>query len=164
MKQIVNQVNGIHFGIIIQIGLFIGVELGPIQMEFQRQTNKKSATSLNSTYSVENMREVKVRSSLTARGYLAFGPWNDSSLIYSLAQINLGNNPNSKLEVVSTLNITNYSMLLYWYNEPYAVKKYNPKVYMSTIQSVAYGWNWDTQTGQTNGLQNLVPDVEKSGS
>ncbi len=35
---------------------------------------------------------------------------------------------------------------------------------MSAVQSVGGGWNLDWQTGQTNGLPNLLGGTEKSGS
>ncbi len=106
------------------------------------------------------MREVKVRSSLTSRGYLAFGPWNHSIHIYSLGQINLGSNPIGSLEIVSALNSFNYSESMWWYNGPYATQKYNPKVYSSAIHTIANGWNFDADSSRSN----LGSGNEKSGS
>ncbi|HBD06379.1 MAG TPA: hypothetical protein DCY93_03100 [Firmicutes bacterium] len=95
---------------------------------------------------------------------MSFGPWNYESQNYALGQINLGSNPLSKVEIVSVLNSFNYATFSWWYDAPYATPKYNPKVYMSTVQSVSKSWLYDYQTGQTNGLGRLPEGGEKSGS
>ncbi len=74
--------------------------------------------------------------------------------------INLGNNSNSKLEIVSSLNSFNLAYYQYHFNDGNCVKKYNLKIYFGTIQSVAHQWNFDTDSSR----QNLLGGVEKSGS
>ncbi len=110
------------------------------------------------------MGSVTIRNSRTSRGFIALSTWNDSSQIYSLGQINLGTNPNSRLEVVSVLNSFNLAKNLFHFNYPNSTGKFNPKVHFGTIQSIAVRWNYDYQTGQKNGLPNLLPELEKSGS
>jgi len=106
------------------------------------------------------MGEVKVRSSFTSRGWISFGPWTQEKYSYALAQINVGSNPNSLLEIVSAPNITNYGTNSFWYDSPGAPKKYNPKVYLSAVQSVADQWNFDRDYSR----ENLAQGDQKSGS
>ncbi len=96
----------------------------------------------------------------TSRGFIAISPWNDSAYTYVVGMINLGNNFISKLEIVSALNSFNLAYQIYHYNHQNCPQKYNPKVYLGAIQTTARNWNYDYQTGQTNGL----PAPEKSGS
>ncbi len=110
------------------------------------------------------MGEVKVRSSFTSRGWMSFGSWTQEINKYSLGQINLGNNPLTKLEVASCINIFNYARFSWWYDSPYADKKYNPKVYLGTIQNVSTSWLYDKQTDQSNDLPSLPEGLQKSGS
>jgi len=100
------------------------------------------------------MREVKVRSDFTSRGYIGFGSWNHDTYTYSLAQIYLGNNPLSKIEVVSGLNFSNYAVQSWFYSDAYSYSKYNPKLYLGTIQTVASSWLQDDQNDRKN-LPNL---------
>jgi len=87
---------------------------------------------------------------------MSFGPWTGGDYSYALGQINLGTNPNMKIEIASCLNIFDYAIYSWWYHYPNQPEKYNPKVYMGAVQSVASGWNKDIQNGQNW--------VEKSGS
>jgi len=107
---------------------------------------------------------VTSRTVLTSRGLFALSPWNDTNYTYSTLLINTGTNPLSKLEVVSALNSLNTASYQYHYNYANSVQKYNFKLYLSTIQSMANQWIYDNQTGQTNGLPNLQNGNEKSGS
>ena len=90
-----------------------------------------------------------LRYDYTAPGYCTISPWVNSSCTYSLLQLNLGSNPLSKLEVVSLLNIPSQGHAMYHYNSANRTQKYNPKVYLSTLQSVALQWNRDYQQGIT---------------
>ncbi len=110
------------------------------------------------------MGQVTNRNNLTSRGTIPLGAWINPNSTYMLLQLILGSNPSSKLEVVSALNSFNISdrMLQYYHASFY--EKYNPKIYLGAVQSVAEKWNQDLQTGQTNGLPNLDPGQEKSGS
>ncbi len=110
------------------------------------------------------MVSVTIRTSVTSQGFIGLSPWLGDRSIYEFCTINKGNNPLSKIEIVSALNSFNLTWDQYHYNSNNCPQKYNPKVYLGTVQSVALYWLYDWQTGQTNGLQNLVPDVEKSGS
>ncbi len=94
------------------------------------------------------MREVKVRSSFTSSGFGAMRPWNDSNYVHAIASINLGSNPLSKLEIVSSLNSFNLSYGMYYYYTDTFTQRYNPKLYLSTIQSVAQIWNQDKENAQ----------------
>jgi len=93
---------------------------------------------------------------------------NDSAKAYAVAQINLGNNPLSKAEIVSALNSFNLTIYLYHYNYPFSTGTYNPKVYLSTIQTTAKNWLYDNNPGLKD-LPNLPGNAdgssyEKSGS
>ena len=57
----------------------------------------------------------------------------------------LGSNPSSNLQVVSQLNLLNLGTATYWFDEQYEIKKYAPKVYLGTSQTIAINWNFDHQ-------------------
>ncbi len=110
------------------------------------------------------MGKVNIRTSYTSRGFVALSPWNDSRLPYSVLMINLGNNFNKKLEIVSALNSFNIALNQYHFLHSNCPEKYNPKVYLGAVQTAALNWNYDYQTGQENGLGNLPDGLQKSGS
>ncbi len=91
-------------------------------------------------------------------------PWNNPDYTYSVIMINSGSNPLSKLEIVSTLNSFNFAYFQLHYNGPTCMPKYNPKVYLGAVQTVAENWNYDYQPGQTNPLPWLPGGGQKSGS
>ena len=88
-----------------------------------------------------------LRYDYTAPGYCTISPWVNSSCTYSLLQLNLGSNPLSKLEVVSLLNIPSQGRAMYYYNSADRTQKYNPKVYIGTLQTTSKEWNLELQTG-----------------
>ena len=88
-----------------------------------------------------------LRYSLTSRGFMAFGPWNDPELLYCVSQLNLGNNSLSRIQVVSALNTLNIATHMYYYYIGNCTQNYYPKVYMGTTQTVTYYWNHDNQNG-----------------
>ncbi|HBD06183.1 MAG TPA: hypothetical protein DCY93_02090 [Firmicutes bacterium] len=106
------------------------------------------------------MGEVTIKNKRTPRGYLVFSPWNDETLKYTIFQIALGYNPISKLEIVSSLNIGNYATAMYLYSYTTRTKKYNPKVYLSAVETMAYQWTFDRQNAQNDPAEKY----EKSGS
>ncbi len=110
------------------------------------------------------MGTVTIRTSLTSQGFIGLSPWGGDNSPHDFSALNLGNNSNSKLEVVSLLNCLNTADRMLHYNYYNCPERYYPKVYLGTVQSVAYGWNWDTQTGQKNSLGNLPGEAQKSGS
>ncbi len=59
--------------------------------------------------------------------------------------INKGNNPLSKIEIVSGLNLFSYAPGSLAYNSGNRTQKYNPKVYIGTLQSTSKEWNYDSQ-------------------
>ncbi|HBD06464.1 MAG TPA: hypothetical protein DCY93_03535, partial [Firmicutes bacterium] len=98
----------------------------------------------------------------TSRGLRGLSPWADPR--YSDIELILlikGNNPLSKIEIVSALNSFNITYQLYIFDCYYTIiNKYNPKVYLGAVQSVANTWNFDRQNVEkwTHG------GLEKSGS
>jgi len=102
------------------------------------------------------MGSVTTRINLISRGANILSPWNEAGYEYSVLQLNLGNNPNSLLEIVSLINVPNLGRAILYYNYTNCLEKYNPKVYLGAVQSVAYRWNSDRPNGQNWG--------EKSGS
>lgn len=54
--------------------------------------------------------------------------------------MNLGTNSNSKLEIVSTLNIQLQNHYAYYYNSSICLSKYNPKVHLGTVETIGLGW------------------------
>ncbi len=91
-------------------------------------------------------------------------PWLGDYSSYDYSTINKGTNPISKLEVVSSLNFFNLGHWEYHFNYQNCTQKYNPKLYLGAIQTASRDWNYDLQTGQTNGLGNLPDGLQKSGS
>ena len=85
------------------------------------------------------------RYAFTSRGWVALSPWIEIVYAYSLLQLNLGSNPNSRLEVVSTLNTLNLSHEMLHYNYANSLERYYPKVYLGTSQTIARNWNMDLQ-------------------
>ena len=57
--------------------------------------------------------------------------------------IGLANNPLANVEVVSSLNAFNLGHYTYHYYSKNCIKKYNPKVYLGTTQTVALYWYSD---------------------
>ncbi len=110
------------------------------------------------------MLEVQLRNSFTAKAIAGFGPWIFEGYKYSLGQINLGNNSNSKLEVVSLLNIFNLTVDSFFYNYVNCPEKYNPKIYLSAIQSIADRWIVDRQNPEKVDKKWAPGGSEKSGS
>ncbi len=125
----------------------------------------KFLTSPNSWTGGDNMETVTIRNSRTSRGYITLSSWNEEGgYIYTLGQIYLGSNPNSKLEIVSLLNFFNSGNLELFYDDRFCYQRYNPKLYLSAFQTVATNWNYEIQNGQKNDLGNLLGKAEKSGS
>jgi len=87
---------------------------------------------------------------------MAVSPWNESRYTYAVGQLLIGNNPISKIEVVSALNSFNLARYMYEYHAPTRTEKYNPKVYLGAVQGVAGYWISDENSGLTSG--------QKSGS
>ncbi len=110
------------------------------------------------------MGQVTSRNSQNSRGMFAVSPYRGNVSLYEISNINLGSNFIAKLEIVSALNSFNLTWDQYHFNHNNCTTKYNPKVYLGTIQTASNTWNYDLQKGQTNGLPNLVPETQKSGS
>ncbi len=110
------------------------------------------------------MGDATIRTGLTSRGFCALSPYNGDANLYAVSAINLGNNFISKLEIVSALNSFNISTHLYHYNNRNCTKNYNPKVYLSAIQSVSMYWFYDEDSNRTNLPTLPLSDPEKSGS
>lgn len=116
--------------------------------------------SSSSYLSVDQMGDGKVRTSCTSRAVHALAPWNNSTHTYSISQLYAGTNPLSKLEIASAINFFNYGMYSMWYNSSLCLPKYNLKLYLGTVQSLGYLWNYDANSGLKTELQ----DMQKSGS
>ena len=56
-------------------------------------------------------------------------------------QLYMGSNFMANLEVVSTLNTLNLGRSMFYYGYDINTKKYNPKVYLGTTQTIATNWN-----------------------
>ncbi len=110
------------------------------------------------------MRDSKVRTAYTSKSIFSFSAYKGNNSKYEAANINLGNNPISLLEIASCLNIFNYGIYSLWYSRAACTTKYNPKVYFGTVQSLAYNWIFDNNLGLKNGLGNLPDGLQKSGS
>ncbi len=106
------------------------------------------------------MGNVNLRNAQTSRGMFALSPWIDGAYYSSVIQLLLGSNPLSKLEVVSALNSFNLGRWEYHFNQSVYPPKYNPKVYLSAVQSVGYAWNTDNNSG----LSGEQKWLQKSGS
>jgi len=128
------------------------------------EKNIRKLTSLNSYSKAEQMGSVTIRTSLTSQGFIGLSPWGGDNSPYDFSALNLGNNFIANLEIVSMLNCFNLADRMLHYNFYNCPERYYPRLFLSTVQSVAYGWTWDSQTGQTNGLGNLQPTTQKSGS
>ena len=88
-----------------------------------------------------------LRYTFLGRGVIGLSPWSNPSEAYTLGQMNLGYNPLSKIEIVSGLNVFNYAPGSLAYNSGNRTQKYNPKVYIGTLQSTSKDWIIDQQTG-----------------
>ncbi len=106
------------------------------------------------------MQSVNARQSFVSRGTHSFSTWNDKNYADCILQRYLGSNPNSRLEVVSALNFSNYTRYSFCIDVNHGVEKYNPKVYFGTVQSVTELWLFDNNSG----LKSELRDQEKSGS
>jgi len=91
---------------------------------------------------------------------MAIAPYKENYSKYEMANINLGNNFISLLEIVSSLNFFNLARANYHYNYPNCLEKYNPKVYIGAVQSAALNWNFDRDLSR----ENLGQGNQKSGS
>jgi len=110
------------------------------------------------------MESELLRKAYTARGFLAFAAYLGSSNSYELANINIGNNPLSKLEIASALNTFNIAHEMYSYYYSSRPLKSNIKWYHGTIQSVATWWNLDQEDPKKVDKKWSAGEVEKSGS
>ena len=86
-----------------------------------------------------------LRYGYTAPGNHSFTVWADSRYSNGMTLIILGSNPSSNLQVVSQLNLLNLGHSTYWFDEKYEIKKYAPKVYIGTSQTIATNWISDSQ-------------------
>lgn len=80
------------------------------------------------------------RDSYTGKGYSFMAPWNSSSLKYGEVLLNLNYISIGNLEVVVLLNIVQQAEEMYYQNNNSYNNKYNPKVYISSSQTVGYLW------------------------
>ncbi len=87
------------------------------------------------------------RYQVTARAKFNLSPWSEPQYSYSILQLENGNNPLSRLQVVSKLNILSQARYTYHYNSYNCPERYYPKVYIGTIQTIAKGWIYDLQKG-----------------
>ena len=99
-----------------------------------------------------------LRYDYTSRAFCALSPWNDATFAYSILQLKLGSNFISKLEVVSMLNIPSQAHQMYYYNTANRTQKYNPKVYLGTLQSTSVEWNMEIQ--HTINYPSIWPEVK----
>ncbi len=102
------------------------------------------------------MQSDEVRRGYAARGILGQSPWTIGDFKYSAVQINLGNNFISSLEIVSSLNLFNLARYYYLFNYQTCASKYNPKIYLGTLQTTSKEWNYDNNSG--------LKSEQKSGS
>ncbi len=91
------------------------------------------------------MASVTIRRKYTSRGSFILSPYLKSTDSKGTLSILLRNNLISKLEIVSMLNLSNQAHLMYHLNYENCLDKYNPKVYLGTIQEIAFEWNYDGQ-------------------
>ncbi len=110
------------------------------------------------------MESEEVRRSFTSRGFCTFSPWNEVVDLYTIGQINLGNNINSSLEIVSSLNLFNLGINQYVFSFNNCIEKYNPKVYIGAVQNVAIQWDLDSQDPEKVDPEWVTAGDEKSGS
>ncbi len=66
----------------------------------------------------------------------------------------MGSNPLSRIEVVSSLNILSQANRMYMYYDQEMGSKYSPKVYLGTLQSIAYWWITQYQNGAIWSINN----------
>ncbi len=90
---------------------------------------------------------VPARNIFTARGWHILSPWNSTTHDYVICRINLGSNPISNLEVVSSLNILSQTTNMYHYYYGYCLQNYAPKLYLGTLQTTAQTWLYDNFNG-----------------
>ncbi len=110
------------------------------------------------------MLSVTTRQGQTSRGFLIFEPWIDEKCKYSVMQLIHGSNLIQNLEIVSALNSFNLSSYMFMYGYGACTEKYNPKVYLGTVQSVSNRWNYDYQDPQKVHPFWVSDGYEKSGS
>lgn len=87
----------------------------------------------------ETYGDISVRSGNTANA-ACISPWNLSTHKYAIAQINNGTNPNTNLEIASMLNINNTNREMIYYSLSNRPSKYNPKIFIGTINSQSPSW------------------------
>lgn len=85
---------------------------------------------------------------------LGLSPWINTGCLNSVVQILLGTNSISILEVVSLLNITSISHYFIDYSNSLRSPKYNPRIYLGALSSVAETWN----NNMNNPILNLARD------
>ena len=103
------------------------------------------------------------RYAFTVRGWVALSPWNEAPFAYSIMQLYMGSNFIGNLEVVSLLNIPSQAREMYYYSPANRTAKYNPKVYLGTLQSIAYWWITQYQNGAIWSINNW-PNSYQSNS
>ncbi len=138
--------------------------MGQVTTRTRLTSRGRFAVSPLNQSAYDNMGLNTSRTNQTSRGIFIFSPWIDSTKKYSYAQLLIGSNPIGSLEIVSALNSFNLGSHQYHYNIYNCVVKYNPKVYLGTIQTASTNWNADLQKDQKNSLGNLPGEAQKSGS
>ena len=103
-----------------------------------------------------------LRYDYTTPGNHSFTVWADSMYSNGMTLIILGSNPSSNLQVVSQLNLLNLGHSTYWFDEKYEIKKYAPKVYLGTSQTIADNWNFDKQNGTETTLPNWPQSYQQT--
>ena len=66
-----------------------------------------------------------------------------------MLQIYLGYEALSKIEIISLLNIKTQARDMYAHDHSSRTSKYNPKVYLGTLDSLSVSWISDTLKGAT---------------
>ncbi len=117
---------------------------------------QKSATSLGSYSGVENMGSVDGRNNISSKGIYALASFYGYHNQNSIHTINLGSNPVSLLEVVSSLNSFNLGHFHFHHYIRISPEKFNLKVYLGAVYSVSHQWNYDDNSG--------LKSDQKSGS
>ncbi len=94
---------------------------------------------------------------------MSLNPWVNPDCTYVIIQLLMGSNSISKLEIVSALNSFNLAHEMYAYYCYTRTEKYNPKVYLGSVQTTSDDWNLDEQDPRKVDSK-WAQKPEKSGS
>lgn len=91
----------------------------------------------------------EVRRDQTSQALYGFSAWNDTEFKYNFGQINTNGIANSKIEIISMVNLFNIPDRLFWRDPEYHLEKFQPKLYLAHLDAISNGYDYEIRRKNT---------------